>query len=109
MDWLISAAHAQGAAPAQADPLSAFLPLILLMVIFYFLLIRPQQKRNKEHKAMLGQLAKGDELITSGGVAGKLVEIGDAFITLEVADNVRIKVQKHAVSNVLPKGSLKQL
>ncbi len=107
-DWLIPAAHAQQAA-AQPSAFMQFFPLILLVVLFYFMLIRPQMKRNKEHKQMLGALAKGDEVVTSGGLAGKVTDIGEAYISLEVADNVTIKVQKPAIASVLPKGTLKAL
>jgi len=109
MEFLISAAHAQdGAAPSAA---AAYQPLIMMLIfiaVFYFLLIRPQMKRAKEHRAMVSQLAKGDEVITSGGIAGRVDEVGEAFVTLEIATGVRIKVQKHAVGNILPKGTLKE-
>jgi preprotein translocase subunit YajC len=107
LDFLISPAHAQ-AAP-QGDPLLSFLPLIVLVVLFYFMLIRPQMKRSKEMREMLGKLAKGDEVITGGGLAGVIREIGENYLTVEIADNVAVKMQKSAVVSVLPKGSLKQL
>ena len=106
LDFILNPAFAQSGAPA-ANPLLQFLPLVFLVVLFYFMLIRPQQKRNKESKQMLASLAKGDEAITNGGLAGKIVNLGEAYISLEVADNVVIKVQKSAVVGVLPKGSLK--
>ena len=81
--------------------------MVALFAIMYFLMIRPQMKRAKEHRAMLDKLSKGDEVITSGGIAGTVTDIGDNFVTLEVADNVRVRVQKAAVGNVLPKGTLK--
>ena len=80
---------------------------IILIGVMYFLMIRPQMKRAKEHKGMLDKLSKGDEVITSGGIAGVITDIGENFITVEVADNVRLRVQKAAVGNVLPKGTLK--
>jgi preprotein translocase subunit YajC len=80
---------------------------ILLIAIMYFLLIRPQMKRNKEHRAMLEKLSVGDEVITGGGIAGTVRAIGDSFVTVEIADRVEIRVQKGAVGNVLPKGTLK--
>ena len=96
------------AAPApQGGGFSMLLFPIILIAIMYFLMIRPQMKRQKEHLAMLGKLSRGDEVLTSGGVAGVVTEIGDSFVTIEVSDNVRIRVQKSAVSNVLPKGTLK--
>lgn len=108
----ISSAFAQ-AAPAAApaggmmSSITGMLPLLLMFVVLYFVMIRPQMKRQKEHKSMLDKLGRGDEVITSGGVAGVVTDIGDNFITIEVADNVRIRVQKGAVGNVLPKGTLK--
>lgn len=108
LDLIVSPAYAQAAAQ-QPSPLMQFAPLVLLVIVFYFLLIRPQMKRNKEMREMLGKLAKGDEAITSGGIAGRIVDIGEAYIDLEVAPNVSIKVQKQAVVSVLPKGTLKAL
>ena len=109
LDFLIPVAHAQaaGAAPAAPSMMSTLLFPIILIAIMYFLMIRPQMKRQKEHRAMLDKLSKGDEVITSGGIAGTVTDIGDNFVTLEVADNVRVRVQKAAVGNVLPKGTLK--
>jgi len=110
LDFLIPAAQAQtagGAPAAGGSSLLTFLPMIGLLVVMYFLMIRPQMKRQKEHRAMLDKLNRGDEVITSGGVAGVVAEVGENFITLEVADNVRIRVQKGSVGNVLPKGTLK--
>ena len=95
------------AAPAAAPGMGTFLLPIALIAVMYFLMIRPQMKRAKEHRAMLDKLSKGDEVITSGGIAGTVTDIGDNFVTLEVADNVRVRVQKAAVGNVLPKGTLK--
>jgi preprotein translocase subunit YajC len=80
---------------------------IALIAIMYFLMIRPQMKRQKEHRAMLDKLSKGDEVLTNGGIAGVVTDIGENFITVEVADNVRLRVQKGAIANVLPKGTLK--
>jgi preprotein translocase subunit YajC len=108
MDFLISSAYAQAAdAAAQPNPLLSFLPLLVLFAVFYFMLIRPQMKRAKEQRSMIGALAKGDEVVTNGGVAGRIDELGDSFLTLEIAPNVKIKLQKSAVSMVLPKGTLK--
>ncbi|MBS0431756.1 MAG: preprotein translocase subunit YajC [Proteobacteria bacterium] len=105
---LIPVAHA-AAAPAAApasNPLITFLPLLILFGIFYFMLIRPQMKRQKEVRAMLSQLAKGDEVIAAG-IAGRVDEIGDSLVGVEVAPNVIIRVQKAAITQVLPKGTLK--
>ena len=108
MDFLISAAHAQAAQPQQPDLFSGlFLPMIFLAVVFYLLIIRPQSKRTKEHKSMLGDLAKGDEIATTGGLIGKVVKIGENFIEIQVADEVNVRIQKHAVANLMPKGTLK--
>ncbi|WP_414649122.1 preprotein translocase subunit YajC [Dyella sp.] len=97
------------AAPAAGapNPIMTFLPLILLFVVFYFLMIRPQMKRQKEHRNMVSALSKGDEVVTNGGIAGKVEEVGESFITVEIAPNVKIKLQKGAVQQVLPKGTLK--
>jgi len=97
------------AAPAAApgNPLFSFLPLIALFVIFYFLMIRPQMKRQKEHRTMMSALAKGDEIVSNGGIAGRVEDVGESFLTVEIAPNVKIKLQKGAISQVLPKGTLK--
>jgi preprotein translocase subunit YajC len=107
MDWLIPSAYAQAAGGASPNPLTSMLPLVLIFVVFYFLLIRPQTKRAKEHKAMVAALAAGDEIVTSGGILGRVTEAGEQFLTVEVAEGVRVKVQRHTVSSVLPKGTLK--
>ena len=108
MDFFIQDAWAQGAA-APADPLLSMLPLLLVFVVFYFFLIRPQSKRQKEHKAMVAKLAVGDEVVTAGGVLGKVTELGEQFIQVEVADGVRIKVQRHTLGAVMPKGTIKSV
>lgn len=97
------------AAPAGApgNPLLSFLPLIALFAIFYFLMIRPQMKRQKEHRTLVAALAKGDEVVSNGGIAGRVDEVGESFVTLEIATGVKVKLQKGAVSQVLPKGTLK--
>ncbi len=107
LDFLISPAHAQAA--SQGDPFMSLLFPIALLVLFYFMLIRPQMKRAREARDMLGKLAKGDEVISNGGLAGVIREIGENYLTVEIADNVTVKMQKSAVASVLPKGSLKQL
>jgi preprotein translocase subunit YajC len=108
MDFLISSAHAQAAAPAAApNPLMSFLPLVILVGIFYFMLIRPQMKRAKEQRAMIAALAKGDEVLTNGGILGRIEDMAEQFVTLEIAPNVVVKLQKQAISAVLPKGTLK--
>ena len=108
MNSLIPDAMAQAAGGASAG--SSATPLIMMavfVVIFYFLLIRPQQKKQKEHQAMLGKIAAGDEVVTAGGILGRVTEIGDNFLTIEIADNVRIKVQRFQVTSLVPKGTLK--
>jgi preprotein translocase subunit YajC len=104
----ISNAYAQAAEPAGGG-LIGLLPLILMFVILWFLMIRPQMKRAKEHKNMVNALAKGDEVITQGGVAGRINEIDDNFVHLEIAEKVAVIVQRQSVTTVLPKGTLKTL
>lgn len=106
LDFFISPAYAQ-AAQAQPNPLVSLLMPIGLIVLFYFLLIRPQMKRNKDHKALLEKLSVGDEIVTSGGLSGKITALGENFLSVEIADNTVIKLQRQAVTTVLPKGSLK--
>jgi preprotein translocase subunit YajC len=100
-------AQAQGPAAGQSNPLTMLLPMLILFGAFYFLMIRPQQKRVKEHQQLIESLKKGDEVETSGGVIGRITEVGEEFIRLEVADNVQLKVRKKAVSNPLLKGTVK--
>jgi len=108
MNFFISDALA--AAPEQqANPLTSLLPLVFIFVIFYFLLIRPQSKKAKEHKQMVEALAKGDEVVTNGGLLGKLVKVGDNFVEVELADGVTVKLQRQAIANVMPKGTIKGL
>ncbi len=107
MSFFISDAYAQSPA-GQGDPIMSFLPLIILFVIFYFLLIRPQQKKAKDHKQMVEGLKKGDEVVTQGGILGKVTAVSDNILTCKIADNVEVQVQMHAVSTVLPKGSIKK-
>jgi preprotein translocase subunit YajC len=107
MEWLIPSAWAQAAGGAQPNAFMQLLPLVLIFVVFYFLLIRPQAKRAKEHKAMVAALSVGDEVVIGGGLLGRITETGDQFLTVEVADGVRVKVQRHTVTSVLPKGTIK--
>jgi|SRR5688572_3312902 preprotein translocase subunit YajC len=108
MNGLIPEAMAQGAgAPPAGGGLSMIVMMVAFIAIFYFLLIRPQQKKAKEHQAMVQKLSAGDEVVTSGGILGKIVEVGDSFVTLEIADGVRVKVQKFQVTSLIPKGTLK--
>lgn len=109
LDFLIAPAHAQQAAGTSPGLFEAFWPLMVMIPLFYFLLIRPQMKRQKEQRGMLEQLAKGDEVVTTGGIAGRIITIGEVYLTIDLADNVLVKVQKSAVATVLPKGTLKTL
>jgi preprotein translocase subunit YajC len=107
---IVSPAYAQAAPAAGGEPgIMGFLPIILMFVLLYFLMIRPQMKRAKEQKAMVESLQKGDEVITAGGVLGRITKVADPYVTLQIAPNTEISVQKAAVSTVLPKGTLKTL
>jgi preprotein translocase subunit YajC len=106
----ISEAFAQAPAPAAAaggSSLMSMLPLLLMFVVLYFVMIRPQMKRQKEHKAMIDALAKGDEVVTSGGLLGKISKVGDTYLGVELASGVEVQCQRSAVVQVLPKGTLK--
>jgi preprotein translocase subunit YajC len=105
----ISPAYAQAAAASPGSDLMAFLPMVAIFVVFYFLLIRPQQKRAKETKAMLAALQKGDEVVTAGGIVGKVSKLTEGYATVEIAPNVEITVQRSAISLMLPKGTVKSL
>jgi preprotein translocase subunit YajC len=108
MDFFINSAYAQAAGGGGAQGMMGTLLLpVLLLVVFYFLLIRPQNKRAKEQRDMLSKIAAGDEVATSGGILGKVVEVGDQFVTLEIANEVNIKLQKFQIAQVLPKGTVK--
>jgi preprotein translocase subunit YajC len=110
LDLFIGTAAAQGTTPAPASPLGGLGGLLLpvmLIVVFYFLLIRPQQKKQKEHSAMVSALSVGTEIVTDGGVLGKITELGEQFVTVEIADGVSIKLQRHAIKTVLPKDTIK--
>ncbi len=108
MDWLISSAAAQAAGGApQSSMLTGLLFPVAMIVVFYFLLIRPQSKRAKEHKNMLAALEVGSEVATSGGILGKVTELSEQFVGVEIAPNVIVKAQRHTITQVLPKGTLK--
>ena len=107
MDSLISPAYAQAAGAPAGAGYGQILILVVFVAIFYFMLIRPQQKRQKELHAMLSKLANGDEVVTSGGILGRITDVGESFVTLEVADGVRIRVQRAQISQLMPKGTLK--
>ena len=107
MDFFISSAFAQAAAPAQPSTIMSLLPMLAIFAIFYFILIRPQMKRAKEQRTMISALAKGDEVVTAAGMLGRIEEITESYVTVEIASNVQIKMQKQAITAVLPKGTLK--
>jgi preprotein translocase subunit YajC len=107
MSLFISDAYAQAAGAPQQGGLMSLLPLVAIFVVFYFLLIRPQQKRAKEHKKMTEAIAKGDEVVTTGGTLGKVTGVGESFVTVEVAAGVEIKVQRAAIQALMPKGTIK--
>jgi preprotein translocase subunit YajC len=111
LDLLIPVAHAQslGGTPARPGILEMMWPLILMLPLMYFMMIRPQMKRSKEARDMLGKLAKGDEIVTNAGLAGRISAIGEVYLTVEIADKVEVKIQKSAITSVLPKGTLKAL
>jgi preprotein translocase subunit YajC len=104
----ISNAYAQSAAGAEGS-LMSFLPIILMFVVLYFLMIRPQMKRQKEQKAMMDALTKGDEVVTAGGILGRVTRVTDAYVTLEIANGTEVVIQKIAVATLLPKGTIKAL
>jgi preprotein translocase subunit YajC len=107
MDLFITPAWAQAATGSGGNMLVNVLPLVLIFVVFYFLLIRPQTKRAKEHREMVGKLAAGDEVVTNGGILGRISEVGESFVTLDVAPSVAIRVQKFQIAQLMPKGTFK--
>ncbi len=107
MNILIENAWAQSG-ESGGDPLLGFLPLIIIFVVFYFLLIRPQSKKTKEHKEMISSLVVGNEVITAGGILGKIIEINEQYVHMEISDGVRVKVQRHTIGTLMPKGTIKK-
>jgi len=103
----ISPAYAQAAGGDTQSTLMGLLPLVLMFVVLYFVMIRPQMKRQKEHKAMVEAIGKGDEIVTAGGFLGKVTKVGEAYIGVELADGVEVQMQRVAVTQVLPKGTIK--
>ncbi|HET7396563.1 MAG TPA: preprotein translocase subunit YajC [Gammaproteobacteria bacterium] len=110
MSFFISDAYAAAASPSPGgDPIVTIVMFVAIIGFFWFFLIRPQQKKQKEHQKLLSALSKGDEVVTSGGMLGRITEVGDQFITIEVASGVQVRIQKQAVGNVMPKGTIKNL
>lgn len=109
LDFFINNAWAQGAPSTPGGGASGLFMFAILFVVFYFFLIRPQMKQDKEHKKMVAELAKGDEVVTSGGLLGRINQIGENFIVLEVAKELEVKVRKQAITAVMPKGTMKSL
>ena len=107
MDFLISSAYAQAAGAAQPSPWSPLIMMLVFVAVFFFFVIRPQMKRAKDHRNMVSAIAKGDEVVTNGGILGRIDEVGDTFLAVEIADKVVVRVQKNAIAAVLPKGTLK--
>jgi preprotein translocase subunit YajC len=107
MDFFINSAHAQAAGASSGQGIISFALPLLLLVVFYFILIRPQNKRAKETREMISKVASGDEVATTGGILGKIVEVGEQFVTLEIANGVSVKLQKFQIAQVLPKGTVK--
>ncbi len=107
MSFFISDAVAAAAPAQQADPMTSLIFFGGMILIFYFILIRPQSKRAKEHRELVGGLSKGNEVITNGGILGKITDASEQYVIIEIADNVQITIQRAAVATVLPKGSLK--
>lgn len=109
MSFFISDAMAEGAAaaPQQGGGMEQLLLFGGLFVLMYFMLIRPQAKRAKEHKKMVAEMAKGDEIVTNGGLLGRIRKVGDSFLTVEIADDIQVKVQKQSVATLVPKGTFK--
>lgn len=109
MSFFISDAMAEAAPAAQGgDPITALLFPLGLIFLFYFFLIRPQSKRAKEHRSMVEALSKGDEVVTQGGILGKITHVGENFVSVEIADNITIKIQKASIGALMPKGTIKE-
>jgi len=107
MSFFISDAMAAGEAAPQGGGMQLIIMIALFFGIMYFMIIRPQSKKAKEHTSMLDSMSKGDEVVTNGGILGKIVKLGDNFVELKISDNANIKVQRHAITSILPKGTMK--
>lgn len=106
---MISSAFAQASVDSVQSNLMSFAPLVLMFIALYFIMIRPQMKRQKEHRSMLSALVKGDEVVTGSGIMGRITKINDSYVSIEIAENVEIKMQKNAVVMLLPKGTMKSI
>jgi preprotein translocase subunit YajC len=109
MPMLISPAYAQGTSIMDQSALIQFLPLVLIFIVFYFLLIRPQQKKQKDHRTMLDALRRGDRIVTGGGILGTVTKVAEAYVTLEIANGTSVALQKASVTMLLPKGTIKSI
>jgi len=109
MDFLISAAHAQEGQPAGGGMIEFLIMIAIFFAIMYFLIIRPQSKRAKEHRAMVEGLQRGDEIVTNGGMAGKITDVGENFVKVDISDGVNVAVQKQSIASVMPKGTLRDI
>jgi preprotein translocase subunit YajC len=109
LGFFISDAWAQAAPAAPQSSLNIFLPMIVLVALMYFLMIRPQQKRHKELRQMIDALVAGNEVVTGGGILGKVTDVGEQFVTVEISDGVHVKIQKHSVAAVLPKDTIRNV
>jgi len=107
MDFFIQTAVAQAATGGQQSQLLSILPIVLIFVVFYFMVIRPQSRKAKEHREMVAKLAVGDEVVTNGGLLGRVTELGDTFVSVEIAKGVEVKVQRVQVAQLMPKGTVK--
>jgi len=108
MNFFDNAIYAAAAGAAPANPLTSLLPILIIFGVFFFLIIRPQQKQHKAHKLMVEAIQVGDEIVSNGGLLGKITKLDDQFLGVKIADGVEIKLQRHHVARVLPKGSMKK-
>lgn len=107
MNFFITDAFAQGAPASQEPGMSGFLIMLIPIAVLWFLMIRPQMKRQKEHTKMVAAITKGDEAVTTGGILGRITEVGESFVKLEISKSIEVKVQRHAIAAVMPKGTIK--
>ena len=108
LNFFVADAHAMAPKTQQGGGgYEGIIMLVIMFAIFYFLLIRPQMKRAKEHKKLVSELATGDEVVTNGGLLGRITKVGESFVTIELADNVQVRVQRHAIASIMPKGTVK--